>query len=269
MEILTQDTLREKLLLVARNQAALNAKIHPQWQMARFPFHRAVWTEAAEALGHYPWEWWKKAGLTEHDRAQIGLELADIFHFGMSMLLQDAWEKNPVLPADRAQAAVANNAAAAILPILADESRPGGCKNCNEGYLPDRIEAIASDALDKRFDPASLFRASCAARLGVTGLIALYFGKNALNVFRQQNGYKTGEYIKNWRTKDSDPKFVEDNVILTQIIRDVAASMTSGEYAASLGTEAFATKVSEALADYYGKVKAFGPITQRVNAADQ
>ena len=39
----------------------------------------------------------------------------------------------------------------------------------------------------------------------------LYIGKNALNEFRQLNGYKDGTYIKIWNGK-------EDNVIMQEIL---------------------------------------------------
>ena len=39
----------------------------------------------------------------------------------------------------------------------------------------------------------------------------LYIGKNCLNQFRQDNGYKEGHYIKVWNGK-------EDNVVMVEIL---------------------------------------------------
>jgi len=41
----------------------------------------------------------------------------------------------------------------------------------------------------------------------------LYIGKNALNEFRQLNGYKDGTYIKIWNGK-------EDNIIMQEILQE-------------------------------------------------
>ena len=44
-----------------------------------------------------------------------------------------------------------------------------------------------------------------------------YVGKNVLNFFRQDHGYKTGEYIKIWNGK-------EDNEVLMDVLRTTDAS---------------------------------------------
>jgi len=46
--------------------------------------------------------------------------------------------------------------------------------------------------------------------LNITTLYRLYVGKNVLNQFRQEHGYKEGNYIKIWNGK-------EDNVVMKRI----------------------------------------------------
>ena len=41
-------------------QAAMNARVDPNWVAARYPYMRAVVIEAAEAIEHHGWKWWKK-----------------------------------------------------------------------------------------------------------------------------------------------------------------------------------------------------------------
>ena len=55
------------------------------------------------------------------------------------------------------------------------------------------------------------FRCCKLSGLGFTWLQKLYIGKNALNKFRQDNGYKEGTYTKIWNGK-------EDNVIMIEIL---------------------------------------------------
>ena len=43
-----------------------------------------------------------------------------------------------------------------------------------------------------------------------------YLVKNLLNIFRQDNGYKTGEYIKDWNGE-------EDNAVCLEIAADIPA----------------------------------------------
>ena len=40
-------------------------------------------------------------------------------------------------------------------------------------------------------------------------LFALYIGKNMLNRFRQNNGYKTGEYRKLWSGREDNEHLIE------------------------------------------------------------
>ena len=42
-------------------------------------------------------------------------------------------------------------------------------------------------------------------------LFECYIGKNVLNKFRQDNGYKDGSYIKIWNGK-------EDNIVMSEIL---------------------------------------------------
>ena len=55
------------------------------------------------------------------------------------------------------------------------------------------------------------FRCCKISGLSFTWLQKLYIGKNCLNKFRQDNGYKEGSYIKEWNGR-------EDNVVMVEVI---------------------------------------------------
>jgi hypothetical protein len=58
------------------------------------------------------------------------------------------------------------------------------------------------------------FLASCIeCGLGMDELYRFYIGKNILNGFRQDHGYKDGVYKKVWDGK-------EDNVVMSEILDD-------------------------------------------------
>ena len=69
---------------MAALQEAHNLAVDPAWRTAGLAYYRAIWVECAELLDHYGWKWWKHQ---ECDLPQVRLELVDIWHFGLSMLL--------------------------------------------------------------------------------------------------------------------------------------------------------------------------------------
>jgi len=57
------------------------------------------------------------------------------------------------------------------------------------------------------------FKACDAVGLSFEELYRLYIGKNALNQFRQEHGYKEGSYRKIWNGK-------EDNEVMQEILEE-------------------------------------------------
>lgn len=53
--------------------------------------------------------------------------------------------------------------------------------------------------------------------MSVQELVDLYVTKNVLNIFRQDNGYKEGSYIKNWSISTESDDFVEDNEVIKRL----------------------------------------------------
>ncbi|MNX26749.1 hypothetical protein D3C86_568240 [compost metagenome] len=107
------------------------------------------------------------------------------------------------------------------------------------------LEAIAGEAaFTCSFAFEHFFRTAFCAGLTPEAIVSLYNGKNALNRFRQSNGYKTGEYIKEWRRSDEDPKGMEDNDILYLVA-------LNGDVPKSI------EQITEELAVVYADVKAF------------
>ena len=76
--------MKHQLATMLKLQSEMNTKVHADWQQQNFEWYRAIWIECAELLDHYGWKWWKKQ---TPDVDQIALELVDIWHFGLSILL--------------------------------------------------------------------------------------------------------------------------------------------------------------------------------------
>ena len=186
--------VKNALLTMLNWQCRLNAQIHEDWTNQRFEWYRAVWIECGELMDHYGYKWWKKQ---TPDMEQVRLEVIDIWHFGMSALLAGGGAPD----------AVADD----ILRDLEGFSPSGG-------DVRETTEALALNALDTRsFSPSLFWDLMAAAGLDSEGLYRGYMGKNVLNVFRQDHGYKRGTYTKHWAGR-------EDNEHLTELMDDLDSS---------------------------------------------
>jgi hypothetical protein len=61
----------------------------------------------------------------------------------------------------------------------------------------------------KRFDVALFLKIVEQAEMDSSALFSQYVGKNILNFFRQDHGYKEGTYIKIWHGKEDNEHLVE------------------------------------------------------------
>ena len=101
----------------------------------------------------------------------------------------------------------------------------------------EATEALALHCLETRgFSPVRFWELMHAVELDFDALYSAYVGKNVLNFFRQDNGYKDGTYVKNWAGR-------EDNEHLVELV----ASLDHG-------SEDFADRVYQALQQRYREV---------------
>lgn len=173
-------------------QNDMNRIVHPEWQVQKFAWHRAIWLEAGEAVEHYAaWKWWKKA---EGDINQIRLELVDIWHFGMSALIEKYGLQG----------------AATIIDLEVSMFDEHNDKK-SITLFPEEIEALVIKVMTGNVFPiGDFFNLIVMLDMDYNDLYRMYIGKNMLNRFRQENGYKDNTYIKVWDNR-------EDNIHLIEI----------------------------------------------------
>jgi len=176
-------------------QAQMNAKVNPDWLNAGYPYLRAVVVEGAEAMEHHGWKWWKKQTC---DLEQLQMELVDIWHFTLSHILLD-FRGDQTRSVDLL---LQNDAASSI-------DFDGRTWRLNELDLVTKMELNIGLAVSRRIS-IPLF----AALLHDCGmdwkeLFCQYTGKNVLNFFRQDNGYKEGNYRKLWGGREDNEHLVE------------------------------------------------------------
>lgn len=175
---------------MALMQDSHNKHVHPEWLTQGYEYYRAVWVECAELLDHFGWKWWKQQ---QPDLDQVKLEIVDIWHFGLSDLIR---------------ANTLAEAAPALLAV-ADESQS------DVDAFRLAVESLAEVTLARRAFAMEPFIAVLEALpMRFPELFDLYVGKNVLNDFRQDHGYKTGEYVKLWHGR-------EDNEHLIEVLREL------------------------------------------------
>jgi len=186
--------LEQALINMLTMQDKMNTRVHENWVEQNFEWYRAAWIECGELIDHYGFKWWKKQ---EPDLEQVRLEAVDIWHFGMSALFQPG----------KAIDEIAGEMAAEL-----KAHQPSGLD------VREATEALALHCLQTRsFSPSLFWDLMLASGLDFDGLYRAYVGKNVLNFFRQDHGYKEGTYVKNWDGK-------EDNEHLVSLLESLEAS---------------------------------------------
>ena len=188
--------MKQQLATMLELQGNMNTKVHAEWRDQDFELYRAIWVECAELMDHYGWKWWKKQ---TPDVDQIALELVDIWHFGLSLLLLSGDDLETI--GDR------------VIAGFADQQG-------SDDFASDLEEFTAQTLVTKEFDIAGFARLMDGINMDFETLYVGYVGKNVLNFFRQDNGYKDGSYHKQWGGK-------EDNEHLVEIVAQLDTSAAS------------------------------------------
>jgi len=174
----------------------------------KIDWRRCTYLECAELIESYPWKHWKAIdALADYDNIKI--EVVDIWHFLMSEALKEYQVKNLGSIEDLAlnitQLNTFNNFNSPIKNVKRDnfkeiEEVEELVKNIfNHGSIEKIMEIFLKIAIQSELNLETLYK--------------LYIGKNILNRFRQDHGYKEGTYIKIWKGK-------EDNVIMQTILEE-------------------------------------------------
>jgi dimeric dUTPase (all-alpha-NTP-PPase superfamily) len=167
---------------------------------------RCTYLECAELIESYPWKHWKNID-AEPDYANIKIEAVDIWHFIMSEALVAYKQQN----LGNIEALASNISKLSNYNLFTKEVI-STTKNHYEQIqvveiLIQRLFCNASieEVLEAFIDIAM------QSGLNLEALYQLYVGKNILNQFRQDHGYKEGTYQKIWGGQ-------EDNVMMQGIL---------------------------------------------------
>lgn len=160
---------------------------------------RCVYMEASELIALSPWKHWTiTTAEPKYDLAKI--KIVDIWHFFMSQMIKDLGVES------------------ATLKALADYDRFMKKIIKDQSYrrlsLIEATEELMVNALVGVLNTVDFFKVIYKIEtFSIEEVYTLYLGKNCLNQFRQENGYKIGTYKKMWGEK-------EDNAVLNDILTE-------------------------------------------------
>ena len=203
----------DKILLMLQLQAQLNDATNGEnWTKGTtkngktINWKRCIYMECAEMVDSFSWKHWKSIH-QEPDWDNLQIEVVDVWHFIMSLAIEN----------------YALNLKGGIEDLAIDISDFDSfltLENHNTSFdtqanIIQKVESLmlfslSKDTLDLENLIKEFFELVLMSGLDLQTLYKLYVGKNILNQFRQDNGYKDGSYIKVWAGE-------EDNVVMKRI----------------------------------------------------
>jgi dimeric dUTPase (all-alpha-NTP-PPase superfamily) len=172
-------------------------------------WRRCIYMESAEMIDSFGWKHWKSIA-QETDYANLQIEIVDVWHFVMSLLLEFNNQSRSIeeLATDIVSIPQYQKLLSAKIPEFAtDDVLMGKIENVMRLSLipvsPEMMGASIEEFLELSF----------MGGLNLEQLYRLYVGKNILNQFRQDHGYKDGSYIKMWDG-------MEDNAVMKRAWED-------------------------------------------------
>ena len=172
----------------------------------KIDWRRCIYLEAAELIESYPWKHWKNIDASP-DYANIKIEIVDIWHFIMSEALRLYKVENRGSLQDISTTITTMQGFNEFLKAEKGEQ----LSSYEEIELVEEMIKILFCNSDINALLISFLTMSSKLNLKLPELYELYIGKNILNKFRQNHGYKDGSYIKEWNGK-------EDNVVMQEIL---------------------------------------------------
>lgn len=203
----------DKILLMLQLQAQLNDATNGEdWVKGVtnkgkvINWKRCIYMECAEMIDSFSWKHWKDI-TAEPNWENHQIEVVDVWHFIISLAIENYSQELKGGIED-----VAIN----IFELESFSTIDVEGKNfAKQDNVIAKVEnlmrlSLSQDSLDIEVMIKEFFDLVVMSGLNLETLYRLYVGKNILNQFRQDNGYKDGSYIKVWAGE-------EDNVVMKRI----------------------------------------------------
>lgn len=204
----------DKILLMLRLQADLNEATNgKEWTKGItknakiINWKRCIYMECAEMIDSFSWKHWKNID-KEADWANLQIEVVDVWHFIMSLAIENyaQTDRGGVEELAKSISKVDN-----FCNITTQNALFGAQDEVIQKIESIMLDTLSRDTLKLEKLISDFFDLVAMSALDLESLYKLYVGKNILNQFRQDHGYKDGSYIKVWNG-------YEDNVIMQKIL---------------------------------------------------
>lgn len=206
--------MNSKILLMLQLQNQLNDATNGEgWTEGltknnkEINWRRCIYMECAEIIDSFSWKHWKNIH-QEPDWENLQIEVVDVWHFIMSLAIENYHQELKGGIED-----------IAIMISDLESLHTIETSNINHFALEKDVMAkveqlmglsLSKEPLELTVILADFFELVKMSGLNLDTLYRLYVGKNILNQFRQDNGYKEGSYVKVWGDE-------EDNVVMKQV----------------------------------------------------
>ena len=203
----------DKILLMLQLQAQLNDATNGEdWTKGitknnkTINWKRCIYMECAEMVDSFSWKHWKSIN-KEPDWDNLQIEVVDVWHFIMSLAIED-YSKN--LKGQIEDLAINISELESFSTIDAKVYEFGSQENVINKVENIMLLSLSKEELQIEEMITEFFDLVVMSGLDLETLYKLYVGKNILNQFRQDNGYKDGSYIKIWNGE-------EDNIVMKRL----------------------------------------------------
>ena len=203
----------DKILLMLQLQAGLNDATNGEdWTKGitkngrEINWQRCIYMECAEIIDSFSWKHWKSLD-QKADWDNLQIEVVDVWHFVISLAIENY-----------------SQTLRGGIDDLAIDISELECFNkidtinglfASQDKIIGKVEDIMRHSLTKETLNlegliCDFFDLVIMSGLDLESLYKLYVGKNILNQFRQDNGYKDGTYHKVWAGE-------EDNIVMKRV----------------------------------------------------
>ena len=206
----------DKILLMLQLQAQLNDATNGEdWTKGTtkngkvINWRRCIYMECAEMVDSFSWKHWKSINKNP-DWDNLQIEVVDVWHFIMSLAIEN-YSQTLRGGVEDLGIEIANSESFSKIDTKNELfSQQDEVIAKVENIM---LHVLTKDTLELEELISEFFDLVLMSGLDLETLYRLYVGKNILNQFRQDNGYKDGTYIKVWNGD-------EDNVVMKRIWED-------------------------------------------------
>ena len=206
--------MNNKILLMVELQNKLNdATNGKEWvngitkNNKTINWRRCIYMESAEMIDSFPWKHWKSIE-QEPDWHNHQIEVVDVWHFIISLVIEESLKQDSSTSLEDIADKISNSDS--FEKIINNGEYFSDIDTVLENVENLMRISLSKESLDLNALISEFFELVSISGLNIDSLYRLYVGKNILNQFRQDNGYKNGTYVKIWNNK-------EDNVVMKEI----------------------------------------------------